>query len=466
MASLSKEGTKQWRIQFVDIAGSKTRKQVRLYNVTKKQAEGAFHHIEGIISAKLQGTRLDDADAKWLSEVPDGFHAKLVKAGLTEPRELAEPEPEIPQLGQFLEEFYTAGKTAKDEAASKNTKANWLGTMRFLNAVLGEDQPIDAITHENAYQFRKWLDERRIKKSKRHPKGKPMAENAKRKHVSNAKTFFNAAKRRRFIQNNPFEFAVSGSKANRDRDFYLTPEATAQIIGVCPDAQWRLLTALWRYAGLRKMEVMWLTWDDVEWDQGKMKVHATKTAHHEGGEIRYVPLRDISEYLKAVRDAAPAGESQIITRFSESNSNLDKPFKAILDTAGVAPWPKLFQNMRASCETDWLNEGLPQHVVAGWVGHSVKVQRMNYAQITEGHFEAFNNGQKRSPDFGSLTGSDQVRTGQNGRELAHIVAHSSPSKNAGEQCFSASNGRKRVPRAGRYPHNQRKRLREVPGVTQ
>ena len=45
---------------------------------------------------------------------------------------------------------------------------------------------------------------------------------------------------------------------------------------------------------------MWLNWNDSLWEQGKLRVHSTKTARYEGRGYRYVPLRDIYPYLKAV----------------------------------------------------------------------------------------------------------------------------------------------------------------------
>ena len=80
----------------------------------------------------------------------------------------------------------------------------------------------------------------------------------------------------------------------------------------------------------------------------------------------------------------------MITRFTESNVNLAKPFEKIIEAAGLTVWPKLIQNLRASCETDWLDAGNPAHVVARWIGHSVKVQNDNYAQVDNHHFEQFN----------------------------------------------------------------------------
>lgn len=77
----------------------------------------------------------------------------------------------------------------------------------------------------------------------------------------------------------------------------------------------------------------------------------------------------------------------MITGYEESNSNLGKTFRQILRNAGMTLWPKQFQNLRARCETDWLDcvgpngERNSAHVVASWMGHSVKVQNKHDAQI-------------------------------------------------------------------------------------
>ncbi len=250
-----------------------------------------------------------------------------------------------------------------------------------------------------------------------------MAENAERKHIANCKVFFNAAKRRGLIENNPFEAQVSGSEANRSRDHYMTPDDTAELLKAAPDSQWRLLIALWRLAGLRKMEVFNLTWGDVKRDGGKLLVRSTKTEHHDGCDIRYVATRDVQQYLDDAfqasltdnRRSLPA-DAPIITRFSSTNSNMDKPLKLIIEKAGLVPWPKLFQNMRASCETQWLKDGERADLVANWMGHSVKVQNQNYVQHTAEDIEAFN----QKPAFKS--GNKQPRTDAKPPQVATQVA--------------------------------------------
>ena len=54
--------------------------------------------------------------------------------------------------------------------------------------------------------------------------------------------------------------------------------------------------------------------------------------------------------------------------------------------AGVPAWPRLFQNLRASRETELANE-YPIHVVTDWCGNSPAVAQPHYLQTLEQHFE-------------------------------------------------------------------------------
>src|SRR5262245_13558685 len=54
--------------------------------------------------------------------------------------------------------------------------------------------------------------------------------------------------------------------------------------------------------------------------------------------------------------------------------------------AGRDPWPKLFQNLRASRATE-LARHHPGHVAAAWLGHSTTVASRHYWQVTEEDFD-------------------------------------------------------------------------------
>ena len=76
----------------------------------------------------------------------------------------------------------------------------------------------------------------------------------------------------------------------------------------------------------------------------------------------------------------------VITRYRQANCNLRTQLQRIIAKAGLKPWPKLFQNLRSTRETE-LAECWPEHVVCAWIGNSQAVARKHYLQVTEEHFE-------------------------------------------------------------------------------
>jgi hypothetical protein len=57
---------------------------------------------------------------------------------------------------------------------------------------------------------------------------------------------------------------------------------------------------------------------------------------------------------------------------------------APLATARLTPWPKLFQNLRSTRETE-LTKEYPLHVVCAWIGNSQSIAAKHYLQVTEEH---------------------------------------------------------------------------------
>ena len=109
-------------------------------------------------------------------------------------------------------------------------------------------------------------------------------------------------------------------------------------------------------------EILALRWGDVDWERGRMRVSSPKTEHHPGGGSRIVPLfPELRPCLEAVFDAAEPGTEYVITDYRERNINLRSRLLDIIWAAGLKEWPKLFQNMRSSRETE-LADQFPTHV--------------------------------------------------------------------------------------------------------
>jgi hypothetical protein len=118
----------------------------------------------------------------------------------------------------------------------------------------------------------------------------------------------------------------------------------------------------------------------------RFTVHATKTEHHSGGGLRLVPIfPELHPYLREVFEHAEPGTEFVITRYRQSHQNLRTTLSKIIRRAGLEPWPKLYQNLRSTRETE-LAESFPLHVVCTWIGNSEPVATKHYLQVTEEHF--------------------------------------------------------------------------------
>jgi hypothetical protein len=118
-----------------------------------------------------------------------------------------------------------------------------------------------------------------------------------------------------------------------------------------------------------------------------MIVTSPKTEHHDGKESRVVPIfQELRPYLEEAYALAPDGTEFAITRYRHSNANLRTALIRYIRRAGLEPWPKLFNNLRSSCQTE-LEEHFPTHVVCAWLGNSERIAREHYLQVTDTHFE-------------------------------------------------------------------------------
>ena len=252
-------------------------------------------------------------------------------------------------------------------------------------------RPIESIAPAEASDFERWLRCGNARENRYADSQKDcgLAANTVRKRISNSKQFFQDAVARALLTGNPFGGLKGTVGSNRQRDFFLTREDTAKVLAACPDSQWRLIVVLCRYAGLRcPSELGELTWDDVDWERARIRVRSPKTAHHEGHGERWIPpvSRGQESYLDDAWAEAEPGTVCAIARCRHKSVNLRTQFQRIISRAGLAPWPKLFQTLRASRATELANE-YPAHVAAAWLGHSTVVAAKHYWQVTDADFE-------------------------------------------------------------------------------
>ena len=353
-------------IQFSLLDGK--RRTIRLGKMNRRRAERIKDFVEDLVEAHRSGQRPMPATVEWVVGLPPVMRQRLERAGLvTSGREAG-----CPTLGEWLS-TYIGGRTD----AKPSTRTVWGHTRRNLLDFFGKDKPIDGITPGDADQWRLFLV------------GLNLAENTVRRRCGIAKQFFNFARRKRLIAENPFADLKALVQSNRQRDYFVTREEARKVLDACPDAEWRLIFALSRFGGLRcPSEHLALKWSDVDWANGRFTVHSPKTEHHAGGESRQVPLfPELLPHMREVFELAKPGAEYVITRYRRSNQNLSTQLRRIIRRAGLTPWPKLYQNLRSTRETELAGQ-FPLHVVCAWIGNSQAVAAKHYLQVTEDHFRS------------------------------------------------------------------------------
>ena len=365
MASISKDpgGTK--RILFV--APDSKRKTIRLGKTPLADARNVKYKIESLVSSKASGQPLDNETSVWCREIPDGLADKLAKAGLIAKRKNAGNGA----LGAFVD-LYVESR----EGLKPNTLRNYQQTRRHLLNHFAKDRTLSSITPGDADLF------------KEHLTGKGLSAATISREVKRARQFFRAAVRRKLIFENPFADVKGGTQENTSRFYFVSREEAEGTLRACPDSQWRLIFALSRYGGLRcPSEHLALRWGDVDWENQRFTVRSPKTEHNPGGEARVVPMfPELRPHFESAFDEAEPGTEYVITRYRNKNSNLRTQLLRIIAQAGLTPWPKLFQNLRSTRETE-LTETFPLHVVVKWLGNSQQVASKHYLQTTNEHFE-------------------------------------------------------------------------------
>jgi integrase len=357
MASISNDPKGRRRILFSDKNGS--RKTLRLCKVPKKVAEEYLSKVEALNTAAIAVMSWDKEAARWVAALSPIMADKLARVGLV-PKRKKPDEPNSIQLGDLID-----GYIAKRTDAKPCTLLNLRMFGNRLIAYFGRDKNLADIKRSDADDWVLFLKQE-------------YAVATVGRTVKGARQFFKAACRAEIITRNPFEDLKAGSHPDKERQHFVSREDTGLVLEACPDIEWRLIVALSRFSGLRwPSEHLALKWTDVLWDSDRFRVTSPKTEHHEGKGERLVPLfPELQPYLEAAFELAPEGAVHVINRYSDTNANLRTQLRRIIRRAGLTPWPRLFQNMRASRETE-LTAEYPLHVVCAWIG--------NWALIAKKH---------------------------------------------------------------------------------
>jgi integrase len=385
MASVSRSADGRVRILFVD--KHKKRRAIHLGKATMKVANEIRIRVEAINSALIAGTSRDRETDAWLAKIGDDLAKKLQAVGLYEGRASG-------TLDDFIGEYIKSRTDAKPRSIMSMER-----TRVYLTQFFPPSQSLKSITPGDCDRFFIWL------------KGK-YAEATASRHLRRARQFFTAARRQRLVTENVFEGIKSGSEKNSERLYFVSRADSEKLLETAPCAEWRAIIALSRFGGLRcPSEHLALKWGDINWDQGKMLVHSSKGEHHAGKGKRWVPIfPELRPYLEDLFDAAEPGTVHVISKYRDPSQNLRTTFSKIIHRAGLIPWPRLFQNLRSTRETE-LAASHPIHVVCAWIGNSQIIAAKHYLQVTDEDFQRAARGDEKPTRQTTQTPPEQARHG-------------------------------------------------------
>ena len=410
MASISKDANGGIRILF--IGADKKRRAIRLGKVSRKLAEAIKLRVETLAAALATKTPLDGETAAWVGSIGDELAEKLAAVGLIRTRDSR-------KLRDFLDS-YIAGRQNDG-----HTKGATLITIRRvaddLTTVIGAGADLRAVTAEDAERFKQFYQD------------KELAGATTYRRLKMAKMLFNHALKLKLVNENPFA-DVKGKNSNPiERRHYIAESDALKLIDAA-NPTWRTIVALARFAGLRcPSEVLSLKWENVDFASGRMTVTSPNTEHLEGREYRVVPIfARLRQHLEDAHELAAPGEVYVVggsqgnayraTAQGEGgwlNTNMRTTFEKLIRRAGLKTWPRLFQNLRASCETD-LMQNHPIHVVTAWIGNTPKIALGHYLQTLDADFQKALKGGAESgapvAQKAAQTGADSIRPDQTGIE--------------------------------------------------
>ncbi len=228
------------------------------------------------------------------------------------------------------------------------------------------------------------------------------------KKIREIKAMFELGVRRNQIEENPFR-NVKPPKTNKNKKIHTyTKDQCNQLIKAASDYQrdwvleWNLLITLALTTGMRKSELLNLTWSDIDFDEMEIEINAKESTDYtwewkiKDSDRRTLPVtKDVLQLLVNLQERRPSGypyvfispqryDSIQLTRkgiskrkkgawtLQDANNslinNFTDMFKDIKEKAGIKKGT--FHDIRRTAITNWFYAGLEVIEVMELAGHS------------------------------------------------------------------------------------------------
>lgn len=266
-----------------------------------------------------------------------------------------------------LTEAYLADPKIQRQVIYERKKA-WIAE-RFLPSI-GERMPLEAITPE---QVETYLEGRRAQDA---------AVATVNRELAGLKHLFSWAMKRRYLDRNPMQH-IQQEKEDNVRDQILDPTQFESLQAHSP-VYLRPINLVAYQTGMRRGEILGLTWDKVDLKAGfvRLKADDTKTR-----ESRIIPLSpELVALFKDLQKTRALYVPQVFLRDGQPMLSMKGAFRAACKAAEITDF--VFHDLRHTAITNMRRAGVDPLTIMQISGHKTMVCFSRYNSFRESDLRA------------------------------------------------------------------------------
>ena len=237
---------------------------------------------------------------------------------------------------------------------------------------------------------------------------KPLSPASINRELAQLKNLFTEAQRNGFMDKNPAQF-VRFLKENNERKRVLAPEELERLL--CNSPQYlREIILFAYYTGMRKGEILNLTWDRVNFKEKIIQLKPEDTKTSEGREV---PLNNIlSLLLQEKSKVRQLHCNHVFTYQGKPLEDFKKAFKTACQNAEIEDFR--FHDLRHTFVTYARKAGIHDFVIMGITGHKTQSMFRRYNTVDREDLIKASSLLPQLPPLNSPTGATRKKNGPQG----------------------------------------------------
>lgn len=191
--------------------------------------------------------------------------------------------------------------------------------------------------------------------------------------ITDCRSMYRYAIRKKLVVENPFECIVAGPLTNDSRFRFIERELIEKTLQYCIGDHVKFGVMLSRYAGLRiPSEIRHMKYSDFG-KEGFFVHENTKTGRRE------VPFfHELREMFYSLKERNRKDE-YVFPRSMVSKWGLTSRYVGALERGKIERWPRLFNNLRASCVTEYDELGFTEKTLDSIFGNTERIRKRHYS---------------------------------------------------------------------------------------